>query len=324
MKYFIVLVGLLVASLSTALPGRATAAEKIILLGTAEITGVYYPTGGAICRLVNRARKEHGIRCVVESTNGSISNLSSIINDDLHLGIVQSDWLHHVYSGNAKSPFNSPYRKLRVLFSLHSEPLSVLVRSDSPIQQFSDLRGRTINIGAIGSGVRGTVEQLFDSYGWGLSQFKKVTDYSTSDQGNILCENGIDAAVYAVGHPNEAITKTALTCNTRLIPLADATIASFVASSPFYFPSTIEGKLYAGHAETIDTFGFKAMLVASEDLDEQIVYQLVKTVFENLENFKTLHPVFASLDAEQMSNDTGDIPLHPGALRYFREAGLIP
>ncbi len=302
----------------------AAASERIVTLGTAGVTGVYYPAGGAICRLVNRGRKEHGIRCMVESTGGSINNLESIRDSELDMGIVQSDWLYHAYNGSEVFKTDGPDKHLRVLFALHSEPFTVIARKDSGINKFDNLKGKRVNIGNPGSGMRATMEELMHIKGWDENAFGSVADFKPTDQAQALCGNRIDAMIYAVGHPNGAVQQATTLCPTKMIDLKGSDIEALLAKHPFYMPATIPGGMYAGNPADVHTFGVQALLVASDELDPEIVYQFVKAVFDNLENFKTLHPVFATLKAEEMvSNANGIAPMHEGAVRYFKEKGLL-
>lgn len=301
----------------------AQAAEKIVTIGTAGVTGVYYPAGGAICRLVNRGRKEHGIRCTVESTGGSINNLESIHKGDLELGVVQSDLLYNAYNGTEIFSDVGADKKIRVLFALHSEPFTVVARKESKINSFDDLRGKRVYMGVPGSGMRATMEQLMDQKGWTDKTFSSVSDLKAADQSQALCSGKIDAMIYAGGHPNGAIQQITSMCATKLIDVSGPVIERMIAEHPYYAPAVIPGGMYVGNVKDVHTFGVKAVLVASADLDDETVYQIVKAVFDNIDNFKTLHPVFASLNPKAMAG-TGDIaPMHPGAIRYFKEKGLI-
>jgi uncharacterized protein len=315
--------GLLAALLLLAGDITAQAAERIVTIGTGGVTGVYYPAGGAICRLVNRGRKEHGVRCTVESTGGSISNLESIRKKDLELGVVQSDMLYHAYNGSEVFADVGADRNLRVLFSLHSEPFTIVSRKDANIVTFDDLKGKRVSLGQTGSGMRATIEDLAARKGWNSKTFTRVSDIKANDLTQALCGGDIHAMVYAAGHPNGAIEQVTSTCPTRLVEVTGPVIDKMIADHPFYSRAIIPARMYDGNPKETKTFGVKAVLVAPSDLDEEIVYQMVKAVFDNLDNFKTLHPVFATLDAKHMVLDTDVAPIHPGALRYYKEKGLI-
>ncbi len=299
------------------------ASEKNITIGTAGVTGVYYPAGGAICRMVNRGRKEHGIRCTVESTGGSIANLESIHNKDVELGIVQSDLLYYAYNGTEIFSDAGMDKKLRVLLSLHFEPFTIVARKNTKITVFDDLKGKRIYIGPQGSGMRATMEELMAQKGLNKKTFANIVDIKSSDQTKALCDGKIDALVYAGGHPNGAIQQVTSSCPTRLVDVAQADIEKLIASHPFYVRATIPSGMYNSNPQETKTFGVRALLVASADMDNDIAYAVVKAVFENLDNFKTLHPVFATLDATHMIANENIAPIHSGAQKYYREKGMV-
>lgn len=302
----------------------AVSAEKIVTLGTASVTGVYYPAGGAICRLVNRNRKEHGIRCVVESTGGSINNLESIHEEEMETGVVQSNLLYDAYHGTGMFAGQPGDEDLRVLFSLHPEPFTVVARKDAKINSFDDLKGKNVNLGSPGSGMRATVEELMKRKGWTYKSFASVVEVKPSDLAQALCSGKIDAMIYAGGHPNGAIQQVTGQCATHIVDVDGPFINELIKDYPFYTQATIPGGMYTGTPKDVHTFGVRAVLVASKELDDGVAYQMTKAVFDNLENFRTLHPVFANLSAEQMANGASAIaPLHEGSLRYFKEKNLL-
>jgi uncharacterized protein len=314
--------GAAVFAFTPAAPVRA--ADKNITIGTAGVTGVYYPAGGAICRMVNRGRKEHGIRCGVESTGGSITNLELIHNKELELGVIQSDLLYHAYRGSEIFTDSGADKKLRVLFALHAEPFTVVARKSAKITDFNDLKGKRVYIGAPGSGMRATMEDVMNQKGWTDKTFASIVDIKSNDQTKALCDGKIDALIYAGGHPNGAIQQITSSCPTNLVEVAGPDIDKLIAKYPFYTRSVIPGGMYNGTPQEVKTFGVKAVLVASEDLEDDVAYEIVKAVFENLDNFKTLHPVFANLDIKRMATDADIAPLHSGAMRFYKEKGLIP
>ena len=139
-----------------AFSSAASAETTFVTIGTGGVTGVYYPTGGAIARLVNKGKKEHGVRASVESTGGSVYNLNAIASGELDMGVAQSDWQYHAYNGTSKFKDQGANKDLRAVFSVHPEPFTVVARADSGIKTFADLKGKRVNIGNPGSGQRGT------------------------------------------------------------------------------------------------------------------------------------------------------------------------
>ena len=299
------------------------AATKYVSIGTGAITGVYYPAGGAICRLLNRGRKEHGIRCSVESTGGSVSNLNAIRNGAIDFGISQSDWQYHAYNGTGFFSDQKPFKELRSVFSLYSETFTIAVLEKSNIKKIDDITGKRVNFGPQGSGMYATMEVLMGVKGWTKQNFSAVTYLQPSEQPKALCEGKIDVMIYASGNPNGVLQEATQACKVRIISIDREVIDRLIQSNSFYVKAIIPGGMYAGNPSNIETFGVKASLVTSEKTNADVVYNITKAVFENFDNFKTLHPVFSSLKKEDMVREGNSAPLHPGALKYFKEAKLI-
>ncbi len=323
MKFLLAIIALFTAAFTLSPSTSAIAADKFVTIGTGGVTGVYYPAGGAICRLVNRGRKNHGIRCSVESTGGSIYNLNAISQGELDLGVAQSDWHYNAYHGKGVFSSQGPNSKLRAVFSLHSEPFTVVAREDSGIKTFDDLKGKRVNIGNPGSGMRATMEEVMRVKGWDRDVFSLVSELKASEQSQALCDNKIDAMVFAAGHPNGSIQEVTTTCDTNLIPVTGPKIQKLIDDNSYYAKAIIPGGMYNGNPDDIETFGVKATFVTSENVSEDMIYQIVRAVFENFDSFKTLHFVFATLNKEKMITDGLTAPLHKGAEKYFKEVGLI-
>jgi TRAP transporter TAXI family solute receptor len=316
------LIGLAMMGLLAYTPGAA-AQEKTVTIGTGAVTGVYYPAGGAICRLLNKDRKQHGIRCFVESTGGSVYNLRALRDGDLTFAIVQSDWQYNAYRGEGIFDDGPAFKDLRSVFSLHSEMFTVAARPQSGIRTFSDLAGKRVNIGNPGSGMRAIMQELMIRYGWNRSSFAAVSELRPNEAVKSLCEGKIDAMVFAAGHPNGLIQEVTSQCKATLIPVEGKQVDALLAQQPYYARTAIPGGMYHGNSQNVPTFGIKATLVTTRETDPEIVYQLVKAVMDNFDDFKTLHFVFATLNRETMVSAGLTAPLHPGAERYFRENGLI-
>ena len=317
----IIAAGLTLASAMAAAP--AVSANSFITIGTGGVTGVYYPTGGAICRLVNKGRKEHGVRCSVESTGGSVYNINTIRGGDLDMGVAQSDWQYHAYNGTAKFKDAGPFRELRAVFSVHPEPFTVVARADAGIKNFTDLKGKRVNIGNPGSGQRGTMEVLMNALGWTKNTFSLASELKSSEQSSALCDNKIDAMVFTVGHPSGSIKEATTTCDTVLVNVSGPAVDKLVADNDFYRKAVIPGGMYRGNDSDTMTFGVGATFVSSTRADANTVYQVVKSVFENFDDFRKLHPAFNNLKKSEMVKDGLSAPLHAGAKKYYMEAGLM-
>ena len=186
LAYAVAGMALAVGGYAAATTATTAADNTFVTIGTGGVTGVYYPTGGAICRLVNRGRKDHGIRCSVESTGGSVYNINTIRAGELDFGVAQSDWQYHAYNGSSKFKDKGAFKELRAVFSVHPEPFTVVARKDSGIKSFDDLKGKRVNIGNPGSGQRGTMEVLMAAKGWKNSDFKLASELKASEQSQAL------------------------------------------------------------------------------------------------------------------------------------------
>ncbi|MCY4335169.1 MAG: TAXI family TRAP transporter solute-binding subunit [Litoreibacter sp.] len=315
------LVGSFVAAATLAFGGAASA-QEFISIGTGGVTGVYYPTGGAICRLVNRDRKEHGIRCAVESTGGSVYNINTIKAGELEFGVAQSDWQFHAFNGTSKFSDN-PFPGVRAMFSVHPEPFTLVVRGDSGIDSFEALKGKRVNVGNPGSGQRATMEVVMDAFGMSMDDFALATEYKGSEMAKQICDDNIDAMIYTIGHPAAAIKEAATTCDVKLVDVSGAPIDKLVADNPYYRTATIPGGMYAGTDGDTTTFGVGATFVTSDSVSDDVAYIVAKAVLSNLDDFRGLHPAFANLDAKQMISDGLSAPLHPGAEKAYKELGLM-
>ncbi len=303
-------------------PAQA-ADQTFVTIGTGGVTGVYYPTGGAICRLVNKGRKEHHIRCSVESTGGSVYNLNTIAAGELDMGVAQSDWQYHAYNGTSKFKQKGPNKDLRAVFSVHPEPFTVVARADSGIKDFKDLKGKRVNIGNPGSGQRGTMEVVMGALGWTKKDFKLASELKSAEQSKALCDNKIDAMVFTVGHPSGSIKEASTSCDSVLVTVTGPEIDKLVAENAYYRKATIPGGMYRGTDSDTMTFGVGATFVTSAKVPENVIYNVVKAVFENFDQFKKLHPAFSVLKKEEMIKDGLSAPLHDGAVKYYKEAGLM-
>jgi len=313
--------------LATALAGTlsvgiAQAQQQFVSIGTGGVTGVYYPTGGAICRLVNKDRKEHGIRCSAESTGGSIYNINTIRGGELEFGVAQSDWQFHAYNGTSKFEDQGKFDNLRAVFSVHPEPVTILARGDAGIDNISDIKGKRLNIGNPGSGTRGTWEVIEEAMGWERKDLKLASEMKSAETGQALCDGKIDAYFWLVGHPSALTQESLATCDAKLVNATGPEIAKLVADNPYYRAAKIPAGMYNNDAD-IETFGVGATFVSSADVPEEVVYVVVKAVFENFDSFKKLHPAFANLTEAEMISDSLSAPLHDGAMKYYKERGWL-
>ncbi len=297
--------------------------EQYIAVGTGGVTGVYYPAGGAICRLVNRGRNDHGFRCSTESTAGGIYNLNALREGDIDLGIAQSDSVYKAVRGIDEFESSGGDGKLRSVFSAYTEPFTLVVRADSGIDSLDDMKGKRVNIGEKGAGQRSTLDALMKVKGWDKEDFSATIELKASEQAAALCAGDIDVMIYMIGHPSGAIKEVTTSCDSRLIALDEKVIEAMLAGNDYFEKAVIPGGMYRGNDKPIATFGVGATMLASSDMPDQEVYAVVKAVFEQFEIFQKLHPALAGLNKKQMVSEGLIAPIHPGALRYYNEVGLV-
>jgi TRAP transporter TAXI family solute receptor len=305
------------------LAAPAAFAQEFISIGTGGVTGVYYPTGGAICRLVNKDRKDHGIRCSVESTGGSIYNINTIREGELEFGVAQSDWQYHAYHGTSKFEDAGAFEGLRAVFSVHPEPVTIVARADAGIANITDIPGKRFNIGNPGSGTLGTWEVIEGAMGWERGDLALAAQLKSSETSGALCDNSIDGYFWLVGHPSGLTQETLASCDATIVSATAPEIDKLVADNPYYRHATIPGGMYPGVDADVPTFGVGATFVTSADVSEEAVYIVAKAVLGNLDDFRKLHPAFANLKAEEMISDSLSAPLHPGAIKAYKELGLM-
>jgi uncharacterized protein len=301
----------------------AEQATNTINIGTGGVTGVYYPAGGGICRLFNRNRGQQGVNCSVESTEGSIANIEGLRAGEFDMVIVQSDSQFHAYQGDGPFAQAGPYGDLRAVFSLHPEPLTVVARADSGITSVADLRGKRVNVGSPGSGQRATTEAVMAANGWTMADFAQASELPSDQQAAALASGRVDAIVFTVGHPSGEIYDATESTSARLVPITGPAVDSLIADNPYYAQAVILGGFYRGNDSPTPTFGVRATLVTTATTPDDVVYLVVKSVFENFEEFKRLHPALGQLDRREMARAALTAPLHPGAERYYREASLM-
>ena len=321
----------LVAGAFTLTAGDAVAQGKkqFIAIGTGGPTGVYFVTGNAICRSVHRAAAEgrskgrkHGIRCSAPSTGGSTYNINNVMTGDLDFGVAQSDWQFHAYNGSSKYE-GKAVKKLRAVFSVHPEPIQIIVGKGADIKGWGDLKGKKVNIGNPGSGQRGSAEMMLQAAGWTKRDFKLAAELTSTEQSKALCDGKIDAYIYSVGVPNSGVSIATDGCGARIVNFDNALARGFVTSDkPYYAWATIKKGTYKTTSSDVKTWGVKATFVSSSDVADQTVYEVVRAVFENIADFRTLHPAFRNLDPKTMVTDGLSAPIHSGAMKYYKEKGL--
>ena len=303
-------------------PTPVVAKMTFVTIGTGGITGVYYPTGGAIARIVNKKRKVYGLRCTVESTGGSVFNVNAVMSGDLEFGVVQSDRQYQAMRGLAEWKDKGPQKDLRAVFTVHPESITLVAANDAGIKSINDLRGKRVNIGNPGSGQRQNSIDGLTNAGINYKKDLKAEGVKAAEAPGLLQDGRIDAFFYTVGHPSGAIKEaTAGRRKVHFVPITG--VDKLLQKYPYYAKALIPIKLYPGATNTKDvkTFGVKATFVTSAKVPDRVVYAVTKEVFDNFESFKKLHPAYQVLTKQNMLEGMS-APIHPGAMKYYKESGL--
>lgn len=304
--------------------GCKTQKKQFVSIGTGGVTGVYYPTGAAIARIINNRADVYGIKATVESTGGSVYNINGVLGGDLDFGIAQSDRQYQAYHGLAEWKDIGKQEQLRSVFSIHPESITLVASVKSGISSIKDLTGKKVNLGNAGSGQLQNSRDILKAIG--ISENEILGEYVKAVEAPALLQDErIDAFFFTVGHPNGTIKEsTSGRIKVRLVDIKGNEIRNMLDALPYYAVSTIPRSFYpnAGNDEDIQTIGVKATIVTSQNVDEDVVYAVTKEVFENLEEFKSLHPALEVLTKENMLEGLS-APIHKGAMRYYKEANLL-
>lgn len=311
------------AGLSLGATSAVQADDKFVTIGTGGQTGVYYVAGQSICRFVNRDTKTTGIKCNAPASGGGVANVNGIRSGEFNFGVMQSDHQYKAMEGLAPFEKEGAMDDIRAVFSLQSEVFTILARRDAHIANFDDLKGKRVNVGNPGSGQRDTLEEIMAVKGWSKKDFSLAAELKPAEQASALGDNNIDAMTYFVGHPNGAIQEATTTVDSVLVPVTGEAIDQLLAEKSYYTKAEIPGGVYKGNDNPTPSIGGKAVLTTSAKVSDDTVYALVKSVFDNLDRFKKLHPAFKDLKEEEMIKAGLSAPLHDGAVRYYKERGWM-
>ncbi len=320
----------LLAILATPVPAAAQAAADeatqepdLVWMGTGNVAGVYFPVGVAICRLVNQHRRETNLRCAARPSEGSVGNVTALRDGTYDLAIIQSDTQAAALAGTGVFAPAGPFEALRAVASLYPEPLTVVARADAGIDRIEDLAGKRVALGAAGSGTRAIADELLTALGWTTETFAATPELAPDRLADALCDGGIDAFVYAVGHPALVVQEATTACDAVLVDVAGPAVDALVAATPSFVTATIPSGLYRGTNRPVATFGVGATLVTRSDVPEDRIYTVVRSAFGDLDVLRGLDPALASLDPGLLAQDGLAAPLHAGAEGFYRERGWV-
>lgn len=302
---------------------KKTSSPGFITIGTGGITGVYFPTGGAIAMIFNQKKDIYGFRCTVESTSGSVFNINAVLAGEFEFGIAQSDRQYQAVEGIVDWKEKGPQKDLRSVFSIHAETIDLIAAADAGINDFQDLKGKIVNIGNIGSGYRQNAIDALEANGLNWEKDFQAQALRAVDAPGLLQDGSIDAAFYTVGHPSEYYKQaTSGARKIKFIPILN--IENLVRTHPYYSKAVTLMENYPGALNTekaVPTFGVRATIVTSARVPDAVVYAITKEVFNNFEAFVAMHPAYGGLTKMDMLSGLS-APIHAGAMKYYKEAGL--
>ncbi|MFZ4532939.1 MAG: TAXI family TRAP transporter solute-binding subunit [Alsobacter sp.] len=293
---------------------------RFISIGSGATSGVYYPIGRGICRILNQAAAGT-VRCSVESTPGSVYNAARISSGELDFALVQSDTQFNAYGGHGIWT-GKAVTGMRSVMSLHPELLTIVAR-DGTALRLDALKRSRINVGAAGSGARSAWRALEEATGWSAEERVKPSELKADMALSGVCRGDLDATLLLVGHPSTVVRDHLAACPLVLVPVEGAVVDTLVRAKPFYRRGVIPARIY-GNALPVPSIGVSALLVTDAKTDPELVRTLVLAVFANLQELRAAHPALADLVPAAMAGDAMTAPLHPGAEKAYRELGLRP
>ncbi len=294
-----------------------------VTLATGTPGGVYHAVGNAICRMFNLESEHQPVPCVAVSSEGSVANIQRIESRKSTFGLSQTDVAYAAFHGEGPFAAKGPDPKLRLLIAFYPEAFTVIARADTGLQSFADLQGKRVGIGQTGAGYTFTRDVVLGFYGWTISDAARLRELGPAEQNQALCSNKVDAIIFEAAHPSGLTQEATTECRARLLRVTGPQVDRLIATHPYYVASVIPGGMYPGNPDDVPTVGTRAVLVTSSTVSDALAYAMVKAVFENFTDFRRLHPTLSALNIKDMVPSTAVMPIHPGALKYYREAGLI-
>ncbi len=294
-------------------------------LATSGPNDIYRPIGNSLCRIANLADTDVPTKhCKTVRSTGALANMEMVRRGKATLGLTQSDLARAAYIGTGPFAETGADPDIRTLISLHRELFTVVARAESDIFRFEDLRGKRVGTGKRGAGYLFTRNVVLDFYGWEKTDLDRAPDFAPIEQSERLCNNHVDAIIFEDPHPSGLAQETTSECHARLVSVSGPSIDRLVAAHAYYSAAVIPGGIYDDNPEDVRTFGTQAVLITTRSVSDEFAYTMVKAVFENFSDFRRLHPALRSIEKKDLVPSEAIIPIHPGALKYYREAGLLP
>ena len=297
--------------------GGDAVAETRVIFASGGTSGTYYPVASAIAQVWGGAVE--GLTVDVQATGASAENLNLVNNGDAEIAIVQNDVMY--YANTATEGFSeaAPNEGFLTLGTVYPEVCQLVVAGDSGIETVADLKGKAVSIGAMGSGVESNAKQILAAAGLTVADIQ-AQNLDFAESANAIKDGAIAAAFVTAGTPTTAVTELATTNDIKVLSLGDDIIKTLCETYSFYTPYTIPADVYNAAADT-QTVAVKATIIVKADLDEELVYNMTKGLFENLDAVAEAHAKGAEMSLEGAVEGVS-VPLHPGAAKYFEEQGL--
>jgi hypothetical protein len=295
----------------------AVQAADNLVLATGGTAGTYYPFGGAMAKIWNSKIKDMNVTAQTSGASGE--NVRLINKKEVELALVQSDTLDFAF--NAKEAFKEPLKGMSAIAVLYPEVVHVVVAAGSPIKSFADLKGKKIGVGAPGSGTEANFRQLLDAYG--MKKEDVNGQYlSFSESAEAFKDKHIDAFIVTGGVPTSAIMDVATQNAIRILPVSADILGKLTQKYPFLAGVKIPANSYKGQTEEVPTVAVNAVLIAGSQLKDDMVYNLTKALFENQAGLAAAHAKGKELNI-QFAVKGVSIAFHPGAVKYYKEKGLM-
>lgn len=304
------------------LSSAAGAAERrTLVIGSGEVTGFYFPTAGALCRVFN---KEHprGASCAVSPSSGSAANVAALKAGETDFALLQSRAAMLAASGGEAFKEAGPNPDLRAVMSLHGEAVAVLARQGSGIESLADLKGKRVNLGRPGSFQRTMAEMVLEAAGLSEGDLAPAVELDLAEEATALCEGNIDAGFFTGIHPMSEAALAVDDCNTTLVPIKAKPLDAWLKRNPWMSKATLRKGTYDGVNDDVASLQVKAVLATTAKVPAEDVYDLLKVVHANFPALTRLHPVLKSLAKNETAKDGIALKLHEGAEKFYGEAGL--
>ena len=318
-KYHMLVLSLVLLAFGAlaACSGGSQERPRSLSIATGGTSGTYYPLGGGMAQIFT----EHVVNTTAEATGASVENMQLLKNGDVDLAFVQSDIADYASKGILMFEQDGAVENIRAVASLYNETIQIVVPGNSDIRSVEDLAGKRVSIGAPGSGTEANALQILEAHGMSEADLGQVQRLNFGDSTTYIQDGTLDAAFVTAGTPTSAVSELAATVGARIVNIADDKIAALIEKYPYYAEQTVEAGTYTGFDETVKTVAVKAQLVVRADLDEEMVYNLTKSLFENLDVLAGVHQKGAEIQLENALEGVS-LEVHPGAAKYYEEAGI--